>query len=89
MTDSLYSNEIRQYLHSLKWPKGLRVDIAERMTEDTLYLQFILYRDNFETFDGVDKQHIAMQLKEFMEKVRSMGVPIYLEVAEGDGRAKS
>jgi hypothetical protein len=27
-----------------------------------------------------------MMVKEFMEKVRGMGVPIYMQVAKGDGQ---
>lgn len=83
---SLYSDEIRAFIHSRNWPKGLKIDIAERQTEDDWYLQFILYRENFEAFDGEDKLHIAMTVKEVMEKVRADGIPIYMEVAkDGSG----
>lgn len=60
--------------------------IVERKTLDDLYLQFVVFRDNFNSFDGEDRLQIAMMIKEFMEKVRGMGVPIYMEVAKGDGR---
>lgn len=87
--DSLYTKEISQYFHSLSWPKGLKAQIVERTSAEELYLQFIVFRDNFESFDGDDKRQIAMMVKEFMEKVRGLGVPIYMEVAKGDGRAET
>lgn len=87
--NGLYTKEISQHFHSLRWPKKLKVQIVERKAADDLFLQFILFRDNFETFDGEDKKQIAMMVKEFMEKVRGMGVPIYMEVSKGDGRAET
>lgn len=83
--DSLYSNDIRQFFHTRKWPKGFRAQISEKNALDELYLQFVVFRDNFNSFDGEDRLQIAMMIKEFMEKVRGMGVPIYMEVAKGDG----
>lgn len=84
MDNSLYSPEISTFFHTRQWPKGLKAQIVEK----ELFLQFVLFRDNFESFDGEDKKQIAMMVKEFMEKVRGMGVPIYMEVAKGDGRAE-
>jgi hypothetical protein len=80
--ESLYSNEIRQFFQSRDWPKGLRATIAEEEHN----LNFVLFRDNFNSFDGEDRLQIAMMVKEFMEKVRGMGVPIYMQVAKGDGQ---
>lgn len=82
--NSLYSPEISHFFHTRQWPKGFLAVIIEK----ELFLQFIVYRDNFESFDGEDKKQIAMMVKEFMEKVRGMGVPIYMEVKKGDGRAE-
>lgn len=82
--DSLYSNEIRQYIKSRNWPKGKRLDIEIVEYED--YLGFRLFRDNFNSFNGEDRLQIAMMIKEIMEKVRGDGIPCYLEVAKGDGR---
>lgn len=87
--NSLYTAEISQFFKSLAWPKGFKAQIVERTAADDLFLQFIVFRDNFESFDGEDKRQIAMMVKEFMEKVRGMGVPIYMEVAKGDGRAET
>lgn len=79
--DNLYSNDIRQYFQSRQWPKGLKAFIAEEEHN----LNLVLFRDNFNSFDGEDRLQIAMMVKEFMEKVRGMGVPIYMQVARGDG----
>lgn len=86
---SLYNQEISRYFHSLRWPKGFKAQIVERTSAEQLYLQFIVFRDNFNSFDGEDRLQIAMMVKEFMEKVRGMGVPIYMEVTRGDGLAEA
>lgn len=84
---TLYSNEIRRYIHTRDWPKGLLIDTKEIFDEfhKPLYLQMILYRDNFNQFDGEDQLRIAQSVRECMEKIRKDGVPIYLEVARGSG----
>lgn len=84
MDGSLYTRDISTFFHSRQWPKGFKAQIVEK----ELYLQFVVFRDNFNSFDGEDRLQIAMLVKEFMEKVRGMGVPIYMEVAKGDGRAE-
>lgn len=90
MAERLYSPEISVFFKTRRWPKGFKAQIVERTAASTgdPYLQFVVFRNNFESFDGEDKKQIAMMVKEFMEKVRSMGVPIYMEVAKGDGRAE-
>ena len=82
---SLFSAEISRLFHSIFEParkEGLRALITEREG----YLQMVLFRDNFNSFTGEDRLRFAMMIKEFMEKVRGMGVPIYMQVAKGDGR---
>ena len=82
--NSLYTDDVRNLFRSIPWPKGLRAFIAEEENN----LNMVFYRDNFESFDGETKYHIAMLVKEFMEKVRGMGIPIYMQAMEGDGRDK-
>lgn len=79
---SLYSKEIRAYIRSRRWPSGLVYEVVEY--EEYLSLRF--FRDNFNSFDGEDRLQIAMMVKEVMEQVRKDGIPIYMEVAKGDGR---
>lgn len=84
MNNSLYTDDVRRLFRSIEWPVGLRCFIAE----EELNLNLVFYRLNFNSFDGEDRLHIAMLVKEFMEKVRGMGIPIYMQVMEGDGRDK-
>lgn len=86
----LYNQEISVFFKTRRWPKGFKATIVKRTASQTgdPYLQFVVFRDNFNAFDGEDRLQIAMMVKEFMEKVRGMGVPIYMEVAKGDGRAE-
>lgn len=73
---NLYNNDIKEYVASRKWPKGLVFDVVEYEG----YLAFRFYRDNFNTFDSADRLQIAGQVKEVMEKIRIDGVPTYMEV---------
>lgn len=79
---TLYSDEIKKYIRSRQWPAGLKIELVEY----ELYLGMRLFRDNFNSFDGEDKLQIAMMVKECMEKIRGDGIPIYMEVAKGDGQ---
>lgn len=80
--ESLYTREVYQLFHSLQWPKGFRPLIVE----EELCLYMVVFRDNFNSFGGEDRLQISMMVKEFMEKVRGMGIPIYMHVPKGDGR---
>lgn len=81
---TLYTPEIREFVHTRRWPKGLVVDIVEYES----YLGFRFYRDNFITFDSDAQRQIAMQIKEVMETLRGQGIPCYMEKMEKvpDGR---
>lgn len=76
--NSLYTDEIRTFVRTREWPKGLILDVVEYPD----YLGFRLYRDNFILFDGEAQRHIASIVKEVMEKIRGMGIPCYLEKEE-------
>lgn len=78
---SLYTPEVKRFIFTRNWPKGLIVDIKE-YTEPAPYLQFIFYRDNFEQFDGERKQQIANTIQEVMMKLRRDGIPCFLEKKE-------
>lgn len=81
--NSIYDNAIGRYARSRNWPKKFCYEIREN--EEFGYLQFVVFRDNFESFDGEDKWQIANMIKEVMEKVRADGIPIYMEVKAGNG----
>jgi len=80
--ESLYSDEIRNYIRTRSWPAGLLYEIVEYEG----YLGFRLFRNNFNSFDGEDRLQIAMTVKEIMEKIRADGIPIYMEVVRENGR---
>jgi hypothetical protein len=78
MSETLYTPEVREFVRTRKWPKGLIMDVIEY--ED--YLGFRFYRDNFIQFDGEAQRQIASTIKEVMEKIRGMGIPCYMEKME-------
>lgn len=82
---SLYTNEVRQFLRTREWPKGLIWEIVE--FDD--FLRFRLYRDNINAFDATDKLQLAKVVNEALSAISQRGIPIYTEVAKGDGRVKS
>lgn len=84
MNNSLYTDDVRRLFRGIRWPAGIVCHIAE----EEMNLNLIFFRDNFNSFDGEDRKYIAMLVKEFMEKVRGMGIPIYMQVMEGSGRGK-
>lgn len=49
------------------------------------HLALRLYRDNFETFDGIDKEFAAAQVAAAIYRVRQYGCPCYIECVEGNG----
>lgn len=74
---SLYNNNIKQFVGSRPWPRGLIFDVIEYEE----HLAFRFYRENFNTFDSADQLQIAAQVKEVMETIRKDGIPTYMEVA--------
>lgn len=85
---SLYTNEIRDYIKTRDWPKGLVMDIYEN-DEPAPHLNIIFFRDNWLTFNFEDQMKITSTVKEIMEKLWSDGVPTYVgkmeSVSNGTG----
>lgn len=88
----LITNEIRQYIKSRPWPSlnGQRPKI-EVMQNDYVgdeffpHVEFIMYRDNFNMFDGEQQMMIAGIMQEIHKKLRDSGIPTTLEVKAGVG----
>jgi hypothetical protein len=78
LPNSLLTKDVQNYVYGRDWPKGLHIRLIDKHS----YIQFVLFRDNFNTFSGEDRYQIAMMVKECMEKIRADGIPIYMEVAE-------
>lgn len=86
--DSLYTEELEKYLHAQDWPKGFAwriIEIDDRET-NRRYLQFQVFRDNLNALDGVDKLRVAKMLNDCLSRISKSGVPIYTEVARGNGQ---
>ena len=83
--ESLYSDEVRAYVNTRDWPKGLRIDVFENY-EPGPHLNFVFYRDNFIQFDTDQQAKIASLVKEVMEKLRADGIPCYMGKMENAPR---
>ena len=77
--DSLYSSEVREYIHTRDWPVGLKWEVVEYY-EPELHLQFVLYRSNINQIDASVMLQVASTCDETFANLRKKGVPIYLEV---------
>lgn len=84
---SLYTNEVRQYIHSRPWPKGVVFDVIEYdnvvpvagVQINQQYLAFRFYLDNFATLSYDEMEHAKTVVTEVMWKLRNDGIPCYLE----------
>lgn len=79
---SLYTPEVREYIWSRDWPKGLQLDIFEDTTNvegiDVPHLNFVFYRDNWLTFDAQEHLKIANTVQEVITKLRNDGIHCYM-----------
>lgn len=80
-TLSLYTNEIRDYIRSRDWPKGLVMDVRE-YDQPAPHLKFVFFRDNWLTFTYDDQMKIHSIVKEVMHKLWGEGVPAYADKME-------
>ncbi len=83
--ETLYSEAIRNYIHSQNWPKGFIMDTREHPGQ---HLQLVCYQDNLKKLYtvGVDRLNLRLQLMSVAAHItNNMGVPCFLEVEEGNG----
>lgn len=74
---SLYSNEIRRYLNTRDWPKGLIFDVCEKFVPEP-HLSIVFFRDNWLTLDGEDMLQVTHIVKEVMARLWADGIPTYV-----------
>lgn len=74
---SLYTDEVKRFIFTRDWPKGLVMDIREAY-EPEPHLNLIFFRDNWLTFDFDDQQKVTTIVKEVMAKLWADGVPTYV-----------
>lgn len=83
---TLYTPQVREYVLSRDWPKGLQLDIFEDVAEiyglETPHLNFVFYRDNWLTLKPEQHLKAANIIKEVLEKLRSDGIPCYMAKME-------
>ena len=77
MAHSLYTNEVRNYLHSRDWPKGLVVEFQGK-DEPAPHINIEFYRDNWLTLAPEKHLQIVAIVKEIMEKLWGDGIPTYV-----------
>lgn len=74
-TESLYTPEIHQLLHSTQWPK----DFAYLVHEKDGNIIFTVFRDNIRSLPPDVALRAVWMVKEVIEKIRNSGIPMVLE----------
>jgi hypothetical protein len=77
LSETLYTEDIRRFIFTRNWPSGLVMDIAEA-DEPSPHLNLIFFRDNWLTLTFEEQQITTTIVKEVMDKVWNMGIPIYV-----------
>lgn len=76
MSESLYTPEVREYIFSRDWPKGLILDVFEA-EEPAPHLNIIFYRDNWLTLAPEQHLQVVATVKQIMAKLWADGIPTY------------
>jgi hypothetical protein len=84
---SLYTPEVRNYIFTRDWPKGLILEVAEG-SEPLPHLNIVFFRDNWLTLSFEAQLKVTEILKELMAKLWNDGIPTYTGKMESavDGR---
>lgn len=77
MGTRLYTNEVRNYLYSRDWPKGLVVEFQEKQEPES-HINIEFYRDNWLTLAPESHVKIVGIVKEIMDKLWADGIPTYV-----------
>jgi len=85
---SLYTNEVRQFIISRDWPKGLTFEVYEAI-EPAPHLNILFFRDNWLTLDFSDQEKIVGIVKEIMAKLWGDGIPTYVGKMESSANGRS
>lgn len=74
---NLYSQEVREFIHSRDWPSGVKFEIRQN-DEPAPHLNIVFYRDNWLTLDYQAQLKITEIVKEVMHKLHADGIPTYV-----------
>lgn len=85
---TLYTPQVREYIYSRDWPKGIVVDIYEE-DEPAPHLNIVFFRDNWLTLEAEQHLQVVAIVKQIMAKLWGDGIPIYTGKMESihDGRS--
>lgn len=84
---SLYTPEIKRYVHSRPWPPKVIFDVIEydnmvpvnEVQVRQQYLAFRFYLDNFASLSYDEMEQAKTVVLELMWKLRNDGIPCYME----------
>lgn len=79
--ETLYSNEVRQFINTRDWPKGLSLNVTEAL-EPEPHLNLIFFRDNWLTLSREAQFKTTEVVKEIMAKLWDEGIPTYVAKME-------
>lgn len=74
---SLYTEDIRRFVNTRDWPKGIIFEIREDI-DPSPHLNIIFFRDNWLTLDRDAQFKATGIVKEIMDKLWKDGVPTYV-----------
>jgi hypothetical protein len=73
---SLYTPQVREYIYSRNWPKGLILEVYED-DEPAPHLNIVFFRDNWLTLEPEQHQQVVTIVKQIMAKLWADGIPTY------------
>lgn len=84
---SLYTPQIKQFVHSRPWPAKVIFDVIEYdnivdvngVDIRQQYLAFRFYLDNFASLSYDEMEHAKTVLMDVMWKLRNDGIPCFME----------
>lgn len=79
--NKLYTPEIKNYIWTRDWPKGLILEVEE-LSEPAPHLKIIFFRDNWMTLSYENQMKVHSTTKEVMHKLWNDGIPTYAEKEE-------
>lgn len=79
---TLYSHELRAYIHEQPWPAALEWTIVE--WPDNSCIKVVITRESINRLNGEDKLHLAQMMSKMLTTIQDKGVPIYTWVITRD-----
>jgi hypothetical protein len=74
--ETLYSNEVRSFINSRDWPKGLLLEVRENDFPQQ-HLNIVFFRHNWLTLTAEDQIRTTEIVREVIAKLWADGIPTY------------